>query len=166
MQRTAVLAPIVQRAEPMLVLIRRADRGDPWSNHIAFPGGHIEEADTSDLAAAFRETGEELGVGQDDIAYLGSLGHFPVQTLTVDLHAFVGFWNGQGGIRPDPAEVARVYEVALSDLLEQNHSLGWAGRTAAQLGRRLEYRLEDAVAWGVTARIIHRLLEVIGPVLE
>lgn len=160
MRRTAVLVPLVQRVEPMLILIRRADRGDPWSNHIAFPGGHVDESDADDRATAVREMGEELGVTEKNLRHLGSLGHFPVQTLTVDLHAFVGLWNGLGGIQPDPAEVAQVYEVACSDLRQQNHSLGLAGQSADRLGKRLAYQLEDAVIWGVTARIIHRFLEV------
>ena len=57
MRRTAVLVPLVQRAEPRLLLIRRADRGDPWANHIAFPGGHVDETDAGDLEAALRELG-------------------------------------------------------------------------------------------------------------
>lgn len=166
MRRTAVLVPMVQRAEPMLILIRRADRGDPWANHIAFPGGHVDETDAGDLAAALRELGEELGIGQEDVAYLGALGHFPVQTLTVDLHAFVGLWNGLGGLKPNAAEVARVYEVGLADLMGQHENLGLAGCPAERLGERLAYQLEEGVIWGVTARIVHRFLEVIGPVLK
>lgn len=166
MRRAAVLVPLVQRVEPMLLLIRRADRGDPFANHIAFPGGHIDETDPSDWAAALRELGEELGVGQEDVAYLGALGHFPVQTLTVDLHAFVGLWNGLGGLKPNAAEVARVYEARLAELMSQHERLGLAGRPPERLGERLAYRLENEVIWGVTARIIHRLLEVIGPVLK
>ena len=45
-----------------VLLIRRAEReGDPWSGHMAFPGGHIE-AGESPLEAAIRETEEEVGL--------------------------------------------------------------------------------------------------------
>ena len=46
-----------------LLFIRRAEKnGDPWSGHMAFPGGHIESSDTSLLDAAIRETREEIGL--------------------------------------------------------------------------------------------------------
>ncbi len=46
-----------------LLFIRRAEKsGDPWSGHMAFPGGHMESSDASLLAAAIRETQEEIGL--------------------------------------------------------------------------------------------------------
>jgi 8-oxo-dGTP pyrophosphatase MutT (NUDIX family) len=46
-----------------LLFIRRAEKsGDPWSGHMAFPGGHIESSDSSLLDAAIRETCEEIGL--------------------------------------------------------------------------------------------------------
>jgi len=49
--------------EPEILLIRRADReGDPWSGHIAFPGGRVEPVDASTQATAERETLEEIGL--------------------------------------------------------------------------------------------------------
>ncbi|MHC4092764.1 MAG: NUDIX domain-containing protein, partial [Planctomycetota bacterium] len=49
-RRTAVFALLVNREQTNLLLIRRADRGDPWANHIALPGGHIEPTDADALA--------------------------------------------------------------------------------------------------------------------
>ncbi len=49
--------------EPEILLIRRADReGDPWSGHIAFPGGRVEAVDATTQATAERETLEEIGL--------------------------------------------------------------------------------------------------------
>ena len=49
--------------EPEILLIRRADReGDPWSGHIAFPGGRVDPTDISTQATAERETLEEIGL--------------------------------------------------------------------------------------------------------
>lgn len=46
-----------------LLLIRRAIRpGDPWSGHMAFPGGIIQPDDNSASDAAIRETHEEIGI--------------------------------------------------------------------------------------------------------
>ena len=61
--------------ELQVLMIRRAERdGDPWSGHMAFPGGHSDPTDSNTLATAKRETLEEVGfdVGANG-DYLGQL---------------------------------------------------------------------------------------------
>ena len=56
-----VLAPADEGVE--LLLIRRATRdNDPWSGHIAFPGGRRDPSDPDPIATAIRETREEVGI--------------------------------------------------------------------------------------------------------
>lgn len=47
-----------------ILMIKRAEReGDPWSGHIGFPGGRLEESDKGNpFLTAVRETKEEVGV--------------------------------------------------------------------------------------------------------
>lgn len=46
-----------------VLMIKRAERsGDPWSGHMAFPGGRQDAADADSLATARRETSEEIGL--------------------------------------------------------------------------------------------------------
>ena len=48
------------------LMIRRAEReGDPWSGHMAFPGGRAEPEDQTILHTARRETFEEIGLDTD-----------------------------------------------------------------------------------------------------
>ena len=159
----AVFVLLTQREQTNMLLIRRADRGDPWSNHIAFPGGHIDPSDADALEAAYRETREEVGIERRAVSYLADLGHFQTHHLKVDLHAFVGLWSGQGPLRVNPAEVAQVIEVPVGELLRQHRASGFAVRSADQLGDRLVYRFADMTIWGVTARIIYHLLNLIAP---
>ncbi len=57
----AILRPAT--AGPELLFIHRAeDPRDPWSGHMAFPGGKVDETDDGVLAAALRETREEVGL--------------------------------------------------------------------------------------------------------
>jgi 8-oxo-dGTP pyrophosphatase MutT (NUDIX family) len=60
-----------------LLFIRRAEKsGDPWSGHMAFPGGHIESSDTSLLDAAIRETREEIGLDLlENGKHIGTIDH-------------------------------------------------------------------------------------------
>lgn len=61
----AAVATILRDAPGGLevLFIRRAERdGDPWSGHMAFPGGRREPHDVDLLSTAIRETIEEIGV--------------------------------------------------------------------------------------------------------
>ncbi|TVP56785.1 MAG: CoA pyrophosphatase [Halomonadaceae bacterium] len=62
----AAVALIYRRSEAgemQLLFIQRALRhGDPWSGHMAFPGGRLEQQDTSSEHTATRETLEETGL--------------------------------------------------------------------------------------------------------
>jgi len=72
-ERSAAVAAVL-RSRPEgaeVLLIRRAAReGDPWSGHMAFPGGREDEADPDLYHTAVRETHEEVGL---DLQRYGSL---------------------------------------------------------------------------------------------
>lgn len=65
LQRAAVAVILADAADTgvSVLLTRRAQRdGDPWSGDMAFPGGRQSADDRDNLAAAMRETGEEIGL--------------------------------------------------------------------------------------------------------
>ena len=65
LRKRAAVALILQlhAGELCVLMIRRAEHeGDPWSGHMAFPGGRLEAQDRNGLAAARRETEEEIGL--------------------------------------------------------------------------------------------------------
>jgi 8-oxo-dGTP pyrophosphatase MutT (NUDIX family) len=161
-KRAAIFILLTRRAEPAVLMIERAQRGDPWSGHMAFPGGRIEAGDADARAAAYRETREEVGIAPEAITYVGDAGHFLTGDRSVDVHAFVGIWDGKQPVRIDAGEVAACVEIPLSDLMREHGRLGFASRSATRLGDRLEYRAGGALIWGVTARMTHFLLEWIG----
>ncbi|HEU4700285.1 MAG TPA: NUDIX domain-containing protein, partial [Gemmatimonadales bacterium] len=64
--RWAAVALVVTPAPDSMLLIRRAERaGDPWSGHMALPGGRHSRGDADLAATAMRETAEEVGVRLD-----------------------------------------------------------------------------------------------------
>lgn len=64
MKRSAVAMVLqVRSGELSVLMIKRAEsEGDPWSGHMAFPGGRMEKTDAHGYAAAVRETQEEVGL--------------------------------------------------------------------------------------------------------
>ena len=96
--RQAAVAVIMRETHsgPEMLFIKRAEKeGDPWSGHMAFPGGHLEADDPSLQHAAMRETMEEISLDLSNAQYLGALNHQHAQPrgrvldMLIAPHAFV-----------------------------------------------------------------------------
>ena len=74
--REAAVAVILRHHDERLQILfiqRAMQEGDPWSGHMAFPGGHRDPDDASLQAAAVRETSEEIGLDLAPATYYGAL---------------------------------------------------------------------------------------------
>jgi 8-oxo-dGTP pyrophosphatase MutT (NUDIX family) len=153
--------------EPELLLIRRAEvEGDPWSGHVAFPGGRMDPEDEGPLGTAQREVLEELGFDISEHGrFLGELsGQLTLPQLgrQMVVHPFVAALHTLPELRPDPVEVARVIWVPWRHLVD---GLGQGTMTWELQGRSLELpcrRLQGEVLWGMTLRMVEDLLRVWG----
>lgn len=156
---TSVIALMAFERTPNLILIQKADnKGYPWSNQMAFPGGHWDSCDKSREDTALRELGEEMGIPKHHVFTIGSLGHF--QTINNrDIEAFFGIWDQEREILFDPVEIQRVFHVPISHLLDVHMEKGFSRRMPGL--EELTYPFEDVVIWGVTAKIIHHFMEII-----
>ncbi len=153
----AVLVPVVDRPEPMVLLTLRTELPS-HPGQIAFPGGKIDPHDATPAAAALREAEEEIGLTHDLIEPIGYL----------DLYlTFSGFriLPTVARIRPDyrlvlnEREVADAFEVPLAFLMDARnhglHSRDWKGV------QRKYYAMPfgERYIWGVTAGILRNLYE-------
>lgn len=160
-QPTSVIGLFTPEEEARLVLIQKADiEGYPWRNQMAFPGGNCEPEDLTREATALRELEEEMDIPPKDVDVIGSLGHF--QTINnKDIEAFIGIWKETGDISFDTSEIARVFKIPLTHLVKVHKDKNFAHRLPAI--HELTYPYEDVVIWGVTAKIIHHLMEILIP---
>lgn len=145
---------------PCLLTVLKADnRGYPWRNQLALPGGHVDETDSSPLSAAYRELEEEVHILPDEIGFVGSIGHF--QTIQQkDIEVFLGVWQGiESKLQFDPNEIAKVLAPSIPMLLKQHLEQNFFGRVPGI--EELLYPVGSRVIWGVTARIVHYFLELI-----
>lgn len=154
---------LFDRGGPHLLAIQKADtEGYPWRNQVALPGGHQDQGETA-LEAALRELEEELAIPSSQVTMVGSLGRF--QTIARrEVEAFVGVWNGTGPVRYEAAEVARVLEIPLENLVDTHRRRRYTGRLPDV--RELIYPFGDVVVWGLTAKIVHRFIERLLPVID
>jgi 8-oxo-dGTP pyrophosphatase MutT (NUDIX family) len=128
----AVLVPLVEHAdEPSILLTRRADHLEKHSGQVAFPGGKVEDSDATPIAAALRETEEEIGLDASHIEIAGVLDTYQTGTGFLILPV-VGFVKPGFTLTPDKNEVADVFEVpahiALSKQNWKTDSGEWKGR--------------------------------------
>ncbi len=151
-----------------LLLIERAQReGDPWSGHMALPGGRLEPDDESTVMTASRETFEEVGVELRNAEYLGRLDDIAGNpaanpTLVVAAHAF--YLTEHQPFELAPSEVREAFWFPLVGLLEESRSVEFV--VPQRPGTRFDGVLvgipERHVVWGLTFRFLENLLDVLG----
>lgn len=152
--------------EPELLLIKRADaEGDPWSGHIAFPGGRMEPADNDLAVTAVRETWEETGIDVvRDGRLLGQLDDLRPRSALLPpiiIRPFVAIVRSDVAITPS-AEVASAFWVPVSVLAERpSWGTGLVHTTAGQ--RRVStFRHGEHTVWGLTERVLRQFLTYLG----
>lgn len=146
--------------DPTILAILKADnKGYPWANQVAFPGGHQDPVDASPLSTAYRELREETGILPDQVDYVGSLGHF--QTIkNTEIEAFFGIWHGEEEeVVFDPSEIARIVMIPLGEVVKAHHEKAYSGRVPGW--DELQYPVENMAVWGATARIFHYFTELL-----
>lgn len=150
----------------VLLIERAVVNGDPWSGHMAFPGGRMEIADDSTRVTAARETFEEVGVELGRAEYLGHIdelvGNRRVSPrLVVAAHAFHLEEHQEFAL--DPKEVQQAFWFPLAGLHEAERQvehvipempdLRFPGIVVGEPDRH--------IVWGLTFRFLERMLHVI-----
>jgi 8-oxo-dGTP pyrophosphatase MutT (NUDIX family) len=163
----AILRPSARGTrESEVLLIRRAERaGDPWSGHMAFPGGHQDPGDPDSHATALRETMEEIGLDLRQHEYLGQLDEVPatIRGLRVGIsiapHVFA--MHGEPSLRPN-YEVAEIIWAELGPMArgEVDETKEWKYEGA--LHQAPAFRVDSHVVWGLTHRMLMSLFDVLA----
>lgn len=157
----AVLVGLVSRdAGVQVLLTRRTDALRHHAGQVSFPGGRIEPVDPDPAAAAIRETGEEVGIPGFEIAPLGWLD--PLATVTgFTVFPLVATIAPAYHARPDPREVAEVFEVPLGFLMTEGNlrrvPLQWGGKPRTVLEYDDHGGMPARRIWGATASILLNL---------
>ena len=155
-----VLAP-GREGELEALFIRRAEReGDPWSGHVALPGGRRDASDRDLFVTACRETREETAIEIGGPARLGELDDLSPRSVHLPRIVVRPFVFGLEAL----PEVKTSEEVA-SHLWVPLARLRAAAGTAeicARGERRVVpcYRFGDEIVWGITHRILEPFLEL------
>ncbi|NYT77819.1 CoA pyrophosphatase [Alcaligenaceae bacterium] len=156
--QAAVFVPLVQRPSGLHVLFtKRASHLYDHAGQICFPGGRIERTDRDAVAAALRETYEEIGVAPEFIQLIGTHPSFLTSTRFT-MTPVIGVIRPGFTITPDTTEVAEVFEVPLSVLLDPRlHRLHQANLPDG--GHRFYFSItwQSYFIWGATAALIRNI---------
>jgi 8-oxo-dGTP pyrophosphatase MutT (NUDIX family) len=162
----AVLVAIAEGASgPSLLLTTRAGHLRQHAGQISFPGGRIEASDGGPLAAALRETREEIGI---DPAYVEPMGYLRGQLVLTGFSITPVVARLKPGFRlqVDATEVAEVFELPLAVVADAA-----SFRPMPRVVRGVELLLhelpwEGRIIWGATASMLLSLHEVLAASLH
>lgn len=154
----AVLIPVIEHAEPTVLLTMRAAHLNDHAGQIAFPGGKIDAADNSPLDAALREAEEEIGL---DRSYVEPIGYLDVYGTGFGFRILPTVARVRPGfeLTINKSEVDDAFEVPLSFLMNpgnhQLHSKEFRGALRSYYAMPFAERY----IWGATAGILRLMYE-------
>jgi 8-oxo-dGTP pyrophosphatase MutT (NUDIX family) len=166
--KAAVLVPIIDSPNGLqLLFTRRTNLIKSHPGQISFPGGRVEANDSSLEATALRETYEEVGLPPDQVTVIGRLPES--ETLSGDgylVTPVVGILSPPLTLSADPIEVAEIFEVPLEFLLNPRHQ---QQRYQQWQGQWLDFYVinyKGYSIWGLTAKIVVGLSEILKTVIK
>jgi 8-oxo-dGTP pyrophosphatase MutT (NUDIX family) len=161
LRAAAVLIPLVDRAEGISILLtRRTDHLSRHAGQIAFPGGKVEIEDADDVAAALRETEEEIGLSRAHVEPLGRLDSYVTRTgFTVT--PIVGIVHPPFELALDAHEVADAFEVPLDFILDPANRETHSREVQGILRRYYVFPFGERHIWGATAGMLVNLADAL-----
>ena len=159
----AVLVPLMLRNGGLEVLYtRRSDRLASHRGQVAFPGGRFDRRDADLMAAALRETHEEVGIAPDQVRVLGTFPGRRTNATDIAVTPFVGVIEGDPLLIPDPTEVAEIFRVPLAALSDPRYRGSYRWRHDGYAGDYPAILYAGQVIWGLTYSLTLTLLELLN----
>ncbi|GBE43362.1 putative NUDIX hydrolase [bacterium BMS3Bbin10] len=155
----AVLIPVIKRGGAASILFtQRTDDLPTHAGQISFPGGKQDAGDANVVDTALREAREEIGLDPEFVEMVGFLDDY-ITSTGYRISPLVAIIREGYSIAPDRSEVADIFDVPLSHLMNSEnyemHAREWRGV------KRVFYAIpyEDRFIWGATAGMLRNLCD-------
>ena len=160
---SAVIVPLFEHeGEIWITFIKRSEMIGLHRGQMGFPGGMSEPGDQGDsLRTALREAEEEIGLLPGDIDISGTLKMQPTIKTGLLVQPFVGIIPWPYRFSPDPLEIQSIHHARLRNLAEEVQDAGNRFGLIPPV-----YPVDEQPVWGLSARIVGELLEIITPLWE
>ena len=149
-----------------LVLIVRNSYPGVHSSQIAFPGGKAEEFDLDFKATALRETHEEIGIHPDKITVIRDFTSVYIPPSNFLVYPFLGISSTELEFTLQEEEVAGIFEIPLSLLLDD--SIITMKTLETSYAKSIEvpcFQIEEHLVWGATAMMLSELKDTLKLIL-
>ena len=150
-----------------LFILRAIKQGDPWSGHMAFPGGHREDQDKSLRETAARETMEEIGLDLSHAAFLGELDAVranPNRTkIDIVVTPFFCVLRQQDVSFNPNHEVADVLWGSLNEMYSGSSFTTCLFEVRGEKQTFPGYDVAGQIVWGLTYRILDSFFTMMDP---
>jgi 8-oxo-dGTP pyrophosphatase MutT (NUDIX family) len=156
----AVLVGLVERESGLSVLLtRRADTLRSHTGQVAFPGGRCDPGETP-WQTALREAEEEIGLDQGRVELAGLSTPFRTAVTGYQIVPVVGFVSPDIVLKPNPDEVAEIFETPFGFLMDPANLSQQERETPAGDRRRFyAANWEGQYIWGATAGMLRALYD-------
>ncbi|MGD9783382.1 MAG: CoA pyrophosphatase [Hyphomicrobiaceae bacterium] len=158
LRAAAVLIPVVARDPLTILLTVRTENLPAHAGQVAFPGGKIDPTDKDAVDAALREAEEEIALQRSLVEPIGFLDTYRTGTGYA-IAPLVGLVDPAYVARPDPSEVADVFEVPFTYLMDHANLVldrrHWRGRDR----QFYAYTYAPRYIWGATAGMLKNMQE-------
>jgi 8-oxo-dGTP pyrophosphatase MutT (NUDIX family) len=163
--KSAVTIVLKPKSNLEILLLKRKERdGDPWSGHMAFPGGRFDAKDHGIFETAVREAKEETGIDLSTCELLGRLDEVipsSIRSITVMPYVFLAPQTVE--VILDHKEIEEAYWVPLPYLVDKNNVRNVNTRIHGNGIEVPAYKLLGGqIVWGLTFRIIQSLIHRTG----
>jgi 8-oxo-dGTP pyrophosphatase MutT (NUDIX family) len=158
--QAAVLIPITDELSPRIILTKRAAQLRRHAGEIAFPGGKRDLTDSSLLAAALRESEEEIGLALHEVELLGHL-RPKITRYDVQVTPFVGLIPADLNFTLNYSELSEVFAVPVSYFADPANLLIDELEYRGVQRKIPRFQYQQYEIWGITAVILVELINIV-----
>ena len=143
---------------PQVLLTQRAQHLNSHAGEVAFPGGMWEPSDSDLLQTALRETYEEIGLSAESIEPIAMLPSTSPRLRSTKVTPFVGIVRDSFVLRPEPAEIAAIFDVPLSIFTDVNEYQYFEMKNELGVLRFPFLEYQGYKIWGLTLNVLVGML--------
>ena len=141
-------------------LTKRTDELENHKGQISLPGG-TQEGNEKLIDTALRETQEEIGINKTSISIIGTITPLFVPVTGFMIYPFIGYSLNKLNPKPDPVEVATIFSVNISDLLNKENRTTEKRNIRGYDVQVPYFKLNDYQVWGATSMILSEFRDLI-----
>jgi len=146
-------------------LTKRTDDLKHHKGQISLPGG-TQEGNEKLIDTALRETQEEIGINKTSISIIGTITPLFVPVTGFMIYPFIGYSLNKLNPKPDPVEVAKIFSVNISDLLNKENQTTEQRNIRGYDVQVPYFKLNDYQVWGATSMILSEFRDLIKSINE